>query len=141
MNMLPIRLRGVVAHGDKRGRVLGFPTANINGELPGMEYGVYASETRIESEDKIWLSVTSYGTRPTFEGADQRIETHILDFKEDIYGREIEVLLTIFIRPELRFTSVDELVATMCNDLTKVRELSAHLSKELCSSVRRIGLG
>lgn len=125
MNKLPFKLRGVVAHGDKRGRVLGFPTANINGELPGMEYGVYASETRITGEDRIWPSVTSYGTRPTFEGLDQRIETHILDFQEDIYGREIEVQLTTFIRPELRFTSVDELVATMCSDLEKVRELSA----------------
>jgi riboflavin kinase/FMN adenylyltransferase len=122
-----MRLRGVVAHGDKRGRVLGFPTANINGDLPGMEYGVYASETQIEGDDKIWLSVTSYGTRPTFEGADQRIETHILDFQEDIYGREIEVQLTTFVRPELRFTSVDELVATMCSDLEKVRELSARV--------------
>jgi riboflavin kinase/FMN adenylyltransferase len=127
MNTLPMRLRGVVAHGDKRGRVLGFPTANINGDLPGMEYGVYASETQIEGDDKIWLSVTSYGTRPTFEGADQRIETHILDFQEDIYGREIEVQLTTFVRPELRFTSVDELVATMCSDLEKVRELSARV--------------
>lgn len=127
MNTLPIRLRGVVAHGDKRGRVLGFPTANINGDLPGMEYGVYASETQIEGDDKIWTSVTSYGTRPTFEGADQRIETHILDFQEDIYGREIEVQLTTFVRPELRFTSVDELVATMCSDLEKVRELSARV--------------
>ncbi len=128
MNTLPIRLRGVVAHGDKRGRVLGFPTANINGELSGMEYGVYASETRIVGEDKIWSSVTSYGTRPTFEGADQRIETHILDFQDDIYGREIEVQLTAFIRPELRFTSVDDLVTTMRSDLEKVRELSTHVS-------------
>lgn len=127
MNTLPIRLRGVVAHGDKRGRVLGFPTANINGDLPGMEYGVYASETQIEGDDKIWTSVTSYGTRPTFEGADQRIETHILDFQEDIYGREIEVQLTTFVRPELHFTSADELVATMCSDLEKVRELSARV--------------
>lgn len=128
MTTLPISFIGVVAHGDKRGRVLAFSTANINGKLTGMEYGVYASETRIVGAEKIWPSVTSYGTRPTFEGADQRIETHILDFQEDIYGREIEVQLTTFIRPELRFTSVDELVAAMCNDLEKVRQLSARMS-------------
>jgi riboflavin kinase/FMN adenylyltransferase len=124
MSALPINLRGTVAHGDKRGRVLGFPTANINAGIPGMTFGVYASETRIVGEDTVWPSVTSYGTRPTFEGADQRIETHILDFQRDIYGREIEVRLRAFIRPELKFTSVDELIATMQQDLAQVRALS-----------------
>jgi riboflavin kinase/FMN adenylyltransferase len=129
MNTLPISLRGTVAHGDKRGRILGFPTANINGEIAGMEYGVYASQTRIVGDDKVWLSVTSYGTRPTFAGADQRIETHILDFQGDIYGREIEVQLLSFVRPELRFTSVDELVTTMHSDLEQVRALTACISR------------
>jgi riboflavin kinase/FMN adenylyltransferase len=122
MTAFPMSLHGIVAHGDKRGRVLGFPTANINGALPGMAYGVYASETRIEGQDKVWPSVTSYGTRPTFEGADKRIETHILDYQGDIYGREIEVRLVAFIRPELRFSSVDELVATMHQDVEQVRQ-------------------
>jgi len=121
---LPMKLRGTVAHGDKRGRVLGFPTANINAGIPNMEFGVYASETRIVGEGKIWRSVTSYGTRPTFQGADQRIETHILEFQRDIYGREIEVRLLAFIRPEMRFTSVDELIATMQQDLGLVGALN-----------------
>jgi riboflavin kinase/FMN adenylyltransferase len=125
MSSLPMSLRGTVAHGDKRGRVLGFPTANINDGIPDMEFGVYASETRIVGEDKVWPSVTSYGTRPTFEGADERIETHIIDFQRDIYGREIEVRLLAFIRPELRFTSVDELIATMQLDLGQARALSS----------------
>jgi riboflavin kinase/FMN adenylyltransferase len=124
MSELPLNLRGTVAHGDKRGRVLGFPTANLNSLLPDMAYGVYASETRIVGEDKVWRSVTSYGTRPTFAGADQRIETHILDFQGDLYDREIEVRLLAFIRPELRFSSVDELVATMQHDIEQVRALS-----------------
>lgn len=124
MNALPMNLHGTVAHGDKRGRVLGFPTANLNSCLSGMAYGVYASETRIAGGDKVWRSVTSYGTRPTFDGADQRIETHLLDFQGDLYGQEIEVRLLAFIRPELRFSSVDELVATMKNDVEQVRALS-----------------
>lgn len=124
MSSLPMNLRGTVAHGDKRGRVLGFPTANINAGIPDMSLGVYASETRIVGEDTVWPSVTSYGTRPTFEGADKRIETHILDFQRDIYGREIEVRLLAFIRPELKFTSVDELIATMQQDLGQVRAFS-----------------
>lgn len=124
MNALPMNLCGTVAHGDKRGRVLGFPTANLNSEIPDMAYGVYASETRIAGDTRVWPSVTSYGTRPTFEGADKRIETHILDFQGDLYDLEIEVKLLAFIRPELRFTSVEELVATMHSDIGRVRALS-----------------
>jgi riboflavin kinase/FMN adenylyltransferase len=124
MNQLPMNLHGIVAHGDKRGRVLGFPTANLNSEIQGMAYGVYASEIRISGDKKVWPSVTSYGTRPTFDGADQRIETHILDFQGDIYGCEVEVRLLAFIRPELRFSSVEELVATMQDDVKQVRVLS-----------------
>lgn len=124
MTTLPMTLRGTVAHGDKRGRLLGFPTANINSALPGLAYGVYASQTRIAGEEKVWRSVTSYGTRPTFEGADQRMETHILDYQGDIYGREIEVRLVAFVRPELRFSSADELVSTIRHDLEQVQKLS-----------------
>jgi riboflavin kinase/FMN adenylyltransferase len=117
-------LRGTVAHGDKRGRVLGFPTANLNGGAP-LAYGVYASQTRIAGDEKVWPSVTSYGTRPTFDGADQRIETHILDFQRDIYGCEIEVKLLAFIRPELRFPSVDALITAMQGDINEARAINA----------------
>jgi riboflavin kinase/FMN adenylyltransferase len=123
MSELPMTFHGTVAHGDKRGRVLGFPTANLNSSLPDVAYGVYASETRIVGEDKIWPSVTSYGTRPTFEGADNRIETHILDFQGDLYDREIEVRLLAFIRPELRFSNVNDLVAAMQSDVEQVRAI------------------
>lgn len=126
MNALPMTLRGTVAHGDKRGRVLGFPTANINGCASDMAHGVYASETRIAGAEELWPSVTSYGTRPTFAGADQRIETHLLDFQGDLYGCAIEVRLLAFIRPELRFSSIEELVASMRNDIAQVRALSSH---------------
>jgi FAD synthase len=125
-NGLPLSLRGVVRHGDKRGRVLGFPTANLNGATPqDMAYGVYASETRIIGRgDRVYRSITSYGTRPTFDGADSRIETHILDFDEDIYDCEIDVRLVAFIRPELRFDSVDALIAAMQADLRAVRAIT-----------------
>lgn len=123
---LPMALRGVVSHGDKRGRVLGFPTANLNSQTPqAMAFGVYASETRIIGrEDRVFRSVTSYGTRPTFDGIDTRIETHILDFNEDIYGNEIEVQLLAFIRPELRFTTVDALIDAIHGDIAAVRNLT-----------------
>jgi len=121
---LPMNLKGVVAHGDKRGRVLGFPTANLNAAAP-LAYGVYASQTRIAGSDQVWPSVTSYGTRPTFDGADQRIETHILDFAGDIYGQEIEVKLVAFIRAELRFDNVDALITAMQGDIEQARAINA----------------
>lgn len=126
MTELPMKMRGKVAHGNKRGRVLGFPTANLNGAAP-LAYGVYASQTRIDGGERVWPSVTSYGTRPTFDGDDQRVETHILDFSGDIYDREIEVNILAFIRPELRFESVAALVIAMQGDIEKARAINAGL--------------
>ncbi len=121
---MTMTLKGIVAHGDKRGRVLGFPTANLNAAVP-MAYGVYASQTRIAGSDKAWPSVTSYGTRPTFEGADARVETHILDFAGDLYGQEIEVTLMGFIRAEARFDSVEALIVAMQGDIAEARAINA----------------
>ncbi len=123
-------LRGLVSHGDKRGRVLGFPTANLPTQAhEGLAYGVYASRTRIKGVSQPgaegYLSVSFYGARPTFDGVEARLETHIFDFKEDIYGCEIEVQLTQFLRPERRFGSVDELIASMTRDIEKVRVFAA----------------
>jgi riboflavin kinase/FMN adenylyltransferase len=126
MTELPTKIRGKVAHGNKRGRVLGFPTANLNGAAP-LAYGVYASQTRIDGADRQLPSVTSYGTRPTFDGDDQRVETHILDFSGDIYDREIEVTVLAFIRPERRFGSVADLVTAMQGDIEKARAINAGL--------------
>ncbi|NBZ89588.1 riboflavin kinase [Stagnihabitans tardus] len=121
---MTMTIKGIVAHGDKRGRVLGFPTANLNAAAP-LAYGVYASQTRIAGEDKVWPSVTSYGTRPTFDGADPRIETHILDFAGDIYGQEIEVEFLAFIRSEARFDTVEALIAAMQGDMDQARAITA----------------
>lgn len=121
---MTISIKGIVAHGDKRGRVLGFPTANLNAEVP-MAHGVYASRTRIAGGEKAWPSVTSYGTRPTFEGADPRVETHILDFAGDLYGQQIEVEFLAFIRTEARFDSVEALIAAMHGDREQARAISA----------------
>jgi riboflavin kinase/FMN adenylyltransferase len=119
---LPYTVHGVVRHGDKRGRVLGFPTANLLGVGPEeILFGVYASHTSIGGEaPKTYRSVTSFGTRPTFEGNETRLETHIFDFDEDIYGQEIVVQLTDFIRAEEKFDTVDALIAAMQRDVEKV---------------------
>lgn len=122
-----LAVRGVVQHGDKRGRQLGFPTANLTDPLPEeLAFGVYASETEIcGSSGGVYRSVSSYGTRPTFEGTGSRLETHILDFHGDIYGRTIAVRLSRFIRAERRFDSVADLVAAMSRDVEAVRDMPA----------------
>ena len=122
---LPLKVSGKVSHGDKRGRLLGFPTANLVSEqLLGLDYGVYASTTRIKGvTPRVLSSITSYGTRPTFEGEEARVETHIFDFDGDIYGEEIEVCLTNFVRSELRFKTTEDLVNAMKQDVAIVRAL------------------
>lgn len=122
---LPCEVRGIVVHGDKRGRLLGFPTANLANSIPkDLPFGVYASETEITARGtKVYRSVSSVGVRPTFGGSEARLETFILDFAEDIYGMEIVVRLSEFVRAEQKFESVTDLITTMKQDVSRVMAL------------------
>lgn len=131
----PLTVQGIVKHGDKRGRLLGFPTANLTDEMPSdLAFGVYASETRISGKPGLrYRSLSSYGTRPTFDGAAPRLETYLLDFAGDLYDQEITVEILDFIRAEMRFNSVNELVAAMQQDLAAVQQMplyKAHPEQE-----------
>jgi len=119
----PFSLRGPVVEGDRRGRTLGFPTANIaiglDRALPA--YGVYV--TRAYVGETAYESCTSIGIRPTFDVEPRpTVETFILDFDEDIYGQEMRIDLLERLRGELRFESVDDLVAQMHEDIVHTRE-------------------
>lgn len=119
----PFSLRGPVVEGDRRGRTLGFPTANIaiglDRALPA--YGVYV--TRAYVRETAYESCTSIGIRPTFDVEPRpTVETFILDFDEDIYGQEMRIELLERLRGELRFESVDDLVAQMHKDIAQTRE-------------------
>jgi len=119
----PFSLRGPVVEGDRRGRTLGFPTANIaiglDRALPA--YGVYV--TRAYVGETAYESCTSIGIRPTFDVEPwPTVETFILDFDEDIYGQEMRIDLLERLRGELRFESVDDLVAQMHEDIVHTRE-------------------
>ncbi|MCT4598754.1 MAG: bifunctional riboflavin kinase/FAD synthetase [Vallitalea sp.] len=100
---------GKVVEGKKNGRKLGFPTANIkpskNKLLP--PNGVYLSSIYVNNIK--YNSITNVGTNPTLNGEEKVVETHILDFNEDIYGQEVVVELIKFIRNEKKFNSLDEL--------------------------------
>ena len=120
------RTIGTVVHGEKRGRLLGFPTANVapdeNTILPAN--GVYA--VRFTVEGQTYDGVCSVGVKPTFHKPGDIppvVEVFILDFNEDIYGEHVEVDWIQHIRKELKFDSVDALIEQMKNDTELAREI------------------
>jgi len=119
----PFSLRGPVVAGDRRGRTLGFPTANmaigLDRALPA--YGIYV--TRVYVRESAYESCTSIGIRPTFDVEPRPVvETFILDFDEEIYGREMQIDLLHRLRGEERFASAEELIAQMEKDVGATRE-------------------
>lgn len=118
----PFSLRGPIVAGDRRGRTLGFPTANIaigrDRALPA--YGIYV--TRAYVRDATHESCTSIGIRPTFDVEPRPVvETFMLDFDEDIYGEEIRIDLLHRLRGEERFDYADQLIAQMHKDIEQTR--------------------
>jgi riboflavin kinase/FMN adenylyltransferase len=113
---------GVVESGERNGRTLGFPTANIQlGELIHPKHGVYAVRARIEGEAAWRPGVANFGRTPTTGLRDPLLETHIFDFSGDIYGKRLEVQLIAFLRPELKFASLDLMVEQMHKDAAEAR--------------------
>ncbi len=113
-------VEGVVVHGDKRGRLLGFPTANIVLDASAsVSFGVYA--VRVHVNGRIENGVACYGTRPQFDDGAPRLEVHILDFDEDIYGAHLVVELVAFQRAETTFADVQALMDQMSCDCDDAR--------------------
>jgi len=117
-------IRGVVAHGDERGRTIGFPTANIPlGRHLEPARGVYAVTVRLPDGSEA-LGVANVGRRPTV-GADleSRLEVHLFDFDGDLYGADITVALHSFLRSERKFAGLDELRAQIAADAAEARRI------------------
>ncbi|MEM9178608.1 MAG: riboflavin biosynthesis protein RibF [Pseudomonadota bacterium] len=109
---------GVVEHGEKRGRTIGFPTANLHlGDLIHPRHGVYAVRARLAGETDWRDGVANFGRTPTTGIRDPLLETFIFDFDGDIYGQQLEVALVRYLRPELKFDSLDEMVVQMDKDV------------------------
>ncbi|HEY3899559.1 MAG TPA: bifunctional riboflavin kinase/FAD synthetase [Chthoniobacter sp.] len=113
---------GTVIEGDRLGRKLGFPTANLsahNEQFP--PNGVYAVEAR--RDGKVWPGVANIGVRPTVKNArgERLLEVHLFDFAEEIYGEKLEITFRQFLRPEQRFANLDELKAQIGRDAEKAR--------------------
>lgn len=105
----PFELYARVSPGKKLGRTMGFPTVNIypDEHFPQIPHGVYATKTLID--DREYFSVTNVGTNPTVGDKGLRVETYIFDFSEDVYERLISVKFFSFLRPEKKFSSVEDL--------------------------------
>lgn len=119
----PYSLRGKVVAGDGRGRSIGFPTANVLPD-PGLVVparGVYAGVVSFDKQS--YVACTNVGLAPTFGRGESRVESHLLGFEGDLYGRVVDVSFIERIRPEKRFSGVEELVEQIGRDAEAARRL------------------
>jgi riboflavin kinase/FMN adenylyltransferase len=120
----PFAIRGVVQHGDKRGRAIGYPTANLDmGKYLRPRYGIYAVTARVLGTGEELRGAANLGIRPSFDPPRELLEPYFFDFSGDLYGREIEVALHHFLRPEEKFDSIDALTAQMERDCDEARNI------------------
>jgi len=121
----PFTVRGIVQHGDKNGRLLGFPTANIDmGNYLRPRYGIYAVTGRLP-DGRVLKGAANLGIRPSFDPPKELLEPHFFDFAEDLYGQEIDVAFHAFIRPEAKFDGMDALIAQIAADCDRAKALLA----------------
>jgi riboflavin kinase/FMN adenylyltransferase len=120
----PWFVRGEIAHGDKRGRDLGYPTANMHlAHDCRLRFGIYAIRIRI---DDAWHDgVASFGRRPTFDDGAPKLETFVFDFSGDLYGKTVDVAFVAFLRGEAKFDTLDALIAQMDADSARARGILA----------------
>lgn len=120
----PFAVRGVVQHGDKRGREIGYPTANLTLETYlRPKYGIYAVTGRILATGQELKGAANVGMRPQFEPPKELLEPYFFDFSGDLYGQEIEVAFHHFLRGEAKFDTLDALTEQMAKDCDEARRL------------------
>jgi riboflavin kinase / FMN adenylyltransferase len=119
----PFAVEGIVQHGDKNGRLLGYPTANIDmGQYLRPRYGIYAVKGRL-SDGRILNGAANLGIRPSFDPPKELLEPYFFDFAGDLYGQTIEVEFHAFIRGEAKFDDLDALKVQMAKDCKTARLL------------------
>jgi len=112
----PFAIEGVVQHGDKLGRTIGYPTANLDmGAYLRPAYGIYAVRGQL-TDGRVLDGVANLGIRPQFEPPKELLEPHFFDFDGDLYGQRIAIDLIAHLRPEAKFDSLDALIAQMDRD-------------------------
>ena len=124
----PFAIRGIVEHGDKNGRKLGYPTANLSIEsYLRPKYGVYAVTGTVLATGEKLKGAANIGIRPQFEPPKELLEPYFFDFSGDLYGQEIEVAFHHFLRGEAKFDSLDDLMVQMEKDCDLARDLLSAL--------------
>jgi riboflavin kinase / FMN adenylyltransferase len=118
----PWRVEGVVVDGQKRGRTIGFPTANmyLEDQLEP-RFGVYAVRVNIVGEPKWYSGVANFGRTPTTGLRAPLMEVNLFDFDDDLYGKRLEVGLHAFLRPEMKFDGFEAWVAQISKDADEAR--------------------
>ncbi|UKK83328.1 bifunctional riboflavin kinase/FAD synthetase [Sphingopyxis sp. BSN-002] len=123
----PFTVRNVVQHGDKNGRLLGFPTANLEmGQYLRPRYGIYAVTGKLP-DGRVLKGAANLGIRPSFDPPKELLEPHFFDFAEDLYGQEIDVAFHAFLRPEAKFDDMDALMVQIAVDCEQAKALLADL--------------
>lgn len=142
----PYHLLGKVVAGERRGRTLGFPTANL--DIPPARLlptnGIYVCRAHLARGT--FGAVINVGTRPTFDEGIKTVEAHLLDFSADIYGEQMELKFLAYLRPERKFDKVETLVAQMQEDLAQARiwlmgdmaRSDAHAQSTTCTHTLRV---
>jgi riboflavin kinase/FMN adenylyltransferase len=119
----PYAIQGVVEHGDKVGRTIGYPTANLTmAKYLRPAYGIYAVRGRL-ADGRVLDGAANLGIRPQFQPPKELLEPYFFDFAGDLYGQAIEVELIDYLRPEAKFDSLDALMAQMDADCARAREV------------------
>ncbi|MCA9933642.1 MAG: bifunctional riboflavin kinase/FAD synthetase [Ardenticatenaceae bacterium] len=118
----PYHVTGTIIMGDQRGRTIGFPTANLDAWVEQLlpANGVYATYAWLD--DTRYVAATNVGVRPTVNGREPRVEAHLLDFDDDIYGQELRVEFVERIRAEQKFPGLDALKQQIAADVAYVRQ-------------------
>jgi riboflavin kinase/FMN adenylyltransferase len=120
----PFAIRGIVEHGDKRGRTIGYPTANLAiDSYLRPKYGIYAVTGRILATGEVLHGAANIGIRPQFEPPKELLEPYFFDFSGDLYGQEIEVAFHHFLRGEAKFDGLEALIEQMDKDCAEARRL------------------
>lgn len=120
----PFAIRGIVEHGDKRGRTIGYPTANVTiDNYLRPKYGIYAVTGRLLATGQVLHGAANIGIRPQFEPPKELLEPYFFDFSGDLYGQEIEVAFHHFLRGEAKFDSLGALIEQMDKDCAEARRL------------------
>lgn len=124
----PYRIQGRVQHGDKLGRTIGFPTANIAMDrYLRPKYGIYAVRGRLP-DGRVLEGAANLGIRPTFDPPKELLEAYFFDFAEDLYDQSIEIEMIAFLRPEAKFDGLDALTDQMMRDCVEAKRILAAYS-------------